>query len=164
MKTRGSLPGFLLSFVVVFTCLQIAYLEAGRVADYWLVERATVAVAAKLFSVVDPSADVQAAGTRLVSPQARLSVLRGCEGTELYFLWIAAVLAFPASWRRRAVGLAVGLLAAYGMNQVRLMGLFYVVRDHRPHFELAHGYLAPTLLVILLGFMFWRWTNSAWVQ
>jgi exosortase family protein XrtM len=161
MARERSLTGFVALFALIFSALQFAYLKAGAPADYWLVERATVDASAYLFGIVDPSASVRAEGTRLVSPAARMSVLRGCEGTELYLLWIAAVLAFPSAWLRKAACLVAGLAVAYGLNQARLMALFYVVRDYRQYFELAHGYVAPTLLVLLLGLLFWQWTANA---
>ncbi len=160
MPPRTSLLVFVLLFGAGFSVLQLAFLNAGRSAEYWLVDRATVAVAAFVIGVLDTPARVRAEGPRLISPEARLLVLRGCEGTELYFLWIAGILAFPAPWRYRVAGLLAGILAAFCLNQVRVVGLFYIVRDYRQHFELAHAYVAPTLFVVLLGLMFWRWTAA----
>lgn len=132
---------------------------AGTAFERFLIDTATVGVAAAAIDVVDPAAAVRAVGSRLDSGAARLNVLRGCEGTELYCLWIAAVLAFPATAAARATALVAGLGFAYLLNQARIIGLFYVVRDARPAFELAHGYLAPTLLVVLLALAFWWWAG-----
>jgi exosortase family protein XrtM len=151
---------FLLLFVAIFLALQGALLlSAGTRVERFLIDTATVRVAAGAITLVDPGAGVQAVGSRLDSGTARLNVLRGCEGTELYCLWIAAVLAFPATAGARAKALAAGLAAAYLLNEARIVGLFYVVRDARAAFELAHGYIAPTLLVVLLALGFWWWAG-----
>lgn len=150
----------MLVFVALFVALQGGLLVAsGSAVERFLIDTATVRVAAAAIDRIDPDAGVRAVGSRLDSGAARLNVLRGCEGTELYFLWIAAVLAFPATAAARATALLVGLAFAYLLNQARIIGLFYVVRDARPAFELAHGYLAPTLLVVLLALAFWWWAG-----
>jgi exosortase family protein XrtM len=149
-----------LLFVALFVALQGGLVAAADSAtERFLIDTATVRVAAAAIQSVDPHAGVRAVGSRLDSSAARLNVLRGCEGTELYVLWIAAVLAFPASAAARATALVAGLAFAYLLNQARIIGLFYIVRDARPAFELAHGYLAPSLLVVLLALAFWWWAG-----
>lgn len=153
--TRGAIARFLLVFAGSFMVLQVAYLQAeGTRLERWLIDIGTVRAAAALINGLDPLASVHADGPRLVSPAASLNVLRGCEGTELYFLWIAAVLAFPAPWLTRLGAMSGGLGAAWMLNQLRIVALFSVVRDHRPWFALFHGYVAPALLVLLLGLGF----------
>jgi exosortase/archaeosortase family protein len=149
-------------FAAVFTLLQLALLLAGEAGPQrWLVDVGTVQAAGFIMAWLDPAAGVQAEGHRLVTATARLNVLRGCEGTELYFLWIAAVLAFPARRACRAWGLLGGLALAFGLNQARVIGLFYVVRDYPTAFALTHGYLAPLGLVLILGISFWWWSSQA---
>jgi exosortase/archaeosortase family protein len=152
---RGAIARFLLVFAGSFMVLQVAYLQAeGTRLERWLIDISTVRAAAALINGLDPLASVHADGPRLASPAASLNVLRGCEGTELYSLWIAAVLAFPAPWLTRLGAMAGGLGAAWMLNQLRIVALFSVVRDHRPWFALFHGYVAPALLVLLLGLGF----------
>jgi exosortase/archaeosortase family protein len=87
--------------------------------------------------------------------------LPGCEGTELFVLLIAGVLAFPASWPAKLRGLALGLTLAFALNQLRVIGLYAVVRDHASAFDLVHGFVAPTALVVALGAYFWSWSGRA---
>lgn len=152
---RGAITRFLLVFAGTFVVLQMAYLEAaGSRLERWLIDAGTVRPAAAIINVLDPLASVRADGPRIASAEAGLNVLRGCEGTELYFLWTAAVLAFPAPWIHRLWALSAGLGVAWMLNQLRIISLFHVVRDHRQWFGLLHGYIAPALLVLLLGLGF----------
>jgi exosortase family protein XrtM len=91
----------------------------------------------------------------------RLNILPGCEGTELFFLLIAGVIAFPATWRAKLAGLALGLPLVFALNVVRVAGLYVTVRDFPAQFELVHGYVAPTAFVALLGVFFLVWSAHA---
>jgi exosortase family protein XrtM len=153
---------FVGTLIGTFTLLQVGYLALDEAfTRAWVVDFGTVRPAVAFMGWLDPSADVIAQGHRMVGPTARLNVLRGCEGTELYFLWIAAVLALPATWTWRVAGMAGGVFLAFVLNQARVIGLFYVVRDQPGFFPLAHGYLAPGLLVVLLGLAYWQWSARA---
>jgi len=92
------------------------------------------------------------------SARVQLNILPGCEGTELFFLLIAGIVAFPAPWSARLVGLAIGLPLVFALNVVRVASLYITVRDFPTWFELVHGYIAPTAFVALLGLFFLVWT------
>src|SRR5262249_41466915 len=97
---------------------------------------------------------------RIASSRVTLNILPGCEGTEVFLLLIAGVLAFPAGLPHRVSGLALGLPLAFAMNQVRIAALYAVVRDRADLFNLVHGYLGPAALVICLGAFYWLWTGT----
>src|SRR5262245_47539758 len=48
-----------------------------------------------------------------------------CTGVEVIGLFVAAVLAFPARWKARARGLALGVPALAALNGVRVLTLVY---------------------------------------
>lgn len=146
-------------FVAVFATLQLGMLKTeGTAIERMLIDRATVGVAAAFTAVVFPHDQVRAEGSSLVSSRVRLNVLHGCEGTDLLFLVIAGTLAFPASWRSRLLALAGGAVLAYSLNQLRILALYYTIRDARDCFELMHAYLAPTVLIVAIALFFWAWT------
>ena len=55
-----------------------------------------------------------------------VSIEAGCNGIEAAIILIAAMLAFPAPWKHRAIGILAGLLAVQAMNTVRVISLFYL--------------------------------------
>src|SRR5262249_31648104 len=108
-----------------------------------------------------PEDGVTVSGNEVRSARVRLNILRGCEGTEVFFLFLAGVLAFPGRPRAKALGLAVGLRVVFARNQVRIAALYFTVRDFPEQFALVHGYVAPPALVACVGVMFWLWTARA---
>jgi exosortase family protein XrtM len=111
--------------------------------------------------LADPGERVIAEGHRLVSPWARLNVLNGCEGTETLLLLVAAFLVFPARLRHKLQGLLGGSLLIYTLNQTRIVGLYYALRHDRDSFQLLHGVLAPTLIILAASLFFLVWAKQA---
>ncbi len=83
----------------------------------------------------------------------------GCNGVNVTILLWSAVLAFPASWRMRALGLAAGSLAIQLLNVVRFISLFYIGQYSATWFEFAHGYLWEPLLMLDPMVVFWLWVG-----
>ena len=110
-----------------------------------------------------PLEPVSALHNHLQSPRADLEIVRGCDGAGALFLLLAAILAFPASIKRKVIGLVLGALLMYCLNLVRLIGLYFLVAYHNGWFLLVHTYLAPTLLVVLacLFFAWWAFGSTS---
>lgn len=92
-----------------------------------------------------------------------VSVEAGCNGIEAGIILIAAVLAFPASWSQRALGIAVGLATMQALNLIRIVSLFYIGQWNRTVFEWAHLYIWQALIMldVLLVFLLWmRWLSA----
>ena len=157
MPDRSRGYRFLAIFVAIFAALQLAAVTSRHYVGDWLVAWPAQFTLRALYAedgiVVDEN--------RIESQRVRLNILPGCEGTELFVLLVAGVLAFPAPWRAKLRGLALGLPLAFALNQLRVVGLYAVVRDHGSSFDLVHGYLAPTALVVALGAYFWLWSARA---
>ena len=89
-----------------------------------------------------------------------VSIEAGCNGVEASIVLVAAMLAYPASWRERLLGLAGGVLTVQVLNLLRIITLFYLGQWHRTLFEWAHLYAWQALIMldVLLVFLFWlRW-------
>lgn len=105
---------------------------------------------------------VAIAGTELRSGAFAVNIENGCNGVETALLFCSAVLAFPAAWRRRLVGLFVGFLAIQAVNLVRVVTLFWVGL-HRPAlFHSSHTVLWQSVVVLfgVLLFLFWAARES----
>lgn len=104
------------------------------------------------------------AGTRTIatvitSPRFSVNIRNGCNGLEASFLFAAAVLAFPAKWKTRFWGLAVGLLAIQVVNIVRIVALF-VVGIHWPSlFDKTHAVVAPAFVILAGVMLFLIWAD-----
>src|SRR5450759_4255611 len=68
-----------------------------------------------------------------------------------------AMLAFPAPWKHRVIGVLAGLLAVQALNIVRVISLFYLGQWNMQVFEWAHLYLWQMLIMldVLIVWLIW---------
>jgi len=153
---------FIALFLGIFAIFSFAWSGTrGSVVERLVIDQTTVAAGAWIIDRISPEEGVRAEGPRLISPKVRLSVLNGCEGTESILLFAAAVLAFPAPWRKKPAGLLLGLVWVFLLNQVRIVSLFFILR-HRPQwFEAMHGTIAPIFIILAGSIVFSLWLNWA---
>jgi exosortase/archaeosortase family protein len=146
-------------FLALFAGLQFAYTSAwqGKL-ERFVIEELTVRPVAALLNAMDPHLGVQAHGSRLAAPGGGLNVLGGCEGTDVALLLCSAFMAARIGWRARCLGLVIGLLWVFALNQARIIALFHAYRWHPPAFEILHGSLLPLGMVLLAAAFFLRWT------
>jgi exosortase H (IPTLxxWG-CTERM-specific) len=83
----------------------------------------------------------------------------GCNAVNVTILLWSAMLAFPASFKMRAAGLAAGTALIQAANIVRFISLFYLGQYSRPWFDFAHAYLWESLLVLDTLVVFWIWVS-----
>jgi exosortase H (IPTLxxWG-CTERM-specific) len=85
----------------------------------------------------------------------------GCNAVNVTILLWSAILAFPAAWRLKALGLLAGSLLIQALNLVRFISLFYIGQYSMTWFDFAHGYLWESLLVLDTMMVFCLWANRA---
>lgn len=118
-------------------------------------------------AVIRPfDADVAVMGKVLQSTKNgfAISIEAGCNGIEAGILLIAAICAFPAPWRHRAIGLAFGLASVQALNVVRVVSLFYLGQWSLSAFQWAHLYAWQALIMldVLAVWLVWiRWLPRA---
>jgi exosortase H (IPTLxxWG-CTERM-specific) len=115
------------------------------------------AISADLVKVFDPG--VVADGKVLQSARNgfAVSIEAGCNGVEASIVLVAAMLAFPAPWKRKLVGLAAGIVAVQGLNVIRVISLFYLGQWSIDAFEFAHQYVWQALIMldVLVVWLLW---------
>jgi exosortase/archaeosortase family protein len=98
-------------------------------------------------------------GVTIQSERFSFVIKRGCDATEPVWLLASAVLAFPAPFRRKLVGILAGTLLLLGINQLRVVCLFFVGRDLPRFYEPLHLTVFPAVF-LLLALVLW----VGWVQ
>jgi exosortase/archaeosortase family protein len=158
----------LLAFVLLFTAMYVALSQAwAEGLSRWIIDLATVEPAAWIARNLTGQADILAAGSRLISPRASINVANGCEGPDVLMLLASALLAAPAPWRDKLLGLGAGTAFVFALNQARVLALYFALRDHRAWFGPLHGLIAPLAVVSLVAafFLAWvRWTTRTPVR
>jgi len=77
-----------------------------------------------------------------------VSIEAGCNGVEATIVLMAAVIAYPASWRARIIAICLGFLAIQVLNLARIISLFYLGNWNMQFFEWIHLYLWPALIML----------------
>ena len=77
-----------------------------------------------------------------------VSIEAGCNGVEAAIVLIAAIIAFPASWRDRLLAIGLGFLAIQVINLIRIISLFYLGNWNMDVFSWIHLYLWPALIML----------------
>jgi exosortase H (IPTLxxWG-CTERM-specific) len=103
--------------------------------------------------------EVVRSGTVLRSPRFAVNIRNGCNGVEAMLIFLSAVLAFPAPWKSRLLGLALGILAIQVVNLIRVVSLFLTGVYFPKIFDSSHTVIWQTI-VILFGVLLWIfWAN-----
>jgi len=105
--------------------------------------------------------DITVSGCDVRSPRFAVTIYNGCNGLITSLIFISGVLAFPASWRSKAVGVVAGLLAIQVINLIRIVALYYTGVFFPSWFDEAHIVVWQSL-VILAGVVLWIvWARAA---
>jgi len=149
---------FLILFVVLlgggFTLISINWVNDHVIEPFTAGIARTSGVALNLLGQ-----HVTMAGTAIHSPRFSVNIRNGCNGVEAMLIFLAAVLAFPASWKSRLTGLALGILAIQVVNLVRVVALFLTGVYFPKIFDASHTVIWQTI-VILFGVLLWIfWAN-----
>ena len=102
---------------------------------------------------------VTVVGTEIRSAGFGVDIENGCNGVETALLFCAAVLAFPASWRARGMGLVLGFLAIQAINLIRVVSLFWIGRHHPVLFSSAHTVIWQSAVVLAGVLLFLLWAS-----
>jgi exosortase family protein XrtM len=121
--------------------------------------RACARSAGTLLALVDPSVRVEGV---LIQGRFPLRIVRSCDAAEPLVLLVAAIVAFPSSWRRRLAGAGLGAALLFAVNAVRIASLYLIGVAHPGLFDLAHLDVWPVMLVVVAAVIFFAW--ASWSQ
>lgn len=143
----------MLRFVLVFTLVLVGLfsLEMQTAVQQAVIEPFTGLLAKISAGLILPFDDSVAAYGKVLQFRDNsfaVSIEAGCNGVEASIVLIAAVLAFPATWRARLFAIALGFLAIQVLNIARIVSLFYLGRWNLDIFSWVHLYLWPTLIML----------------
>ena len=148
---------FLIFFVVMVALFALELLPWGQ---QFLVQPLTAALAdASAFFISAFGRDIAVHGDIIVDRATGFAaqIAAGCNGVEAMILLASAIAAFPAGWRYKLGGIAIGFVAIQLLNLVRIVSLFFLGLWHKEAFEWAHLYIWQALIMLdtLLVWMLW---------
>ena len=149
---------FFILFVVLLAVL--FGLQLTPWAQDWFVLPWTSALASMSTSIVtlfDGNIVADGKIMRSTTSGFAVSIEAGCNGVEATLVLLAAMLAFPAPWKHKAIGLVIGILAVQLLNVMRVISLFYLGQWNYDAFEFAHLYVWQALIMldVLVVWLIW---------
>jgi exosortase H (IPTLxxWG-CTERM-specific) len=151
---RRFLPIFFGVQLGLFALVQVALVKQYLVLPWTGLLARTCASIVTLFD-----ANAAAMGKVLWNPATGqgVSIEPGCNGVEAYIILVAAIAAFPSTWRDRLWGLVLGFSAIQGINVLRVISLFYLGQWSEAAFHLFHTYLWQGLIMldVLVFWLVW---------
>jgi len=149
---------FFILFVIILAVL--FGLELTPWAENWFVDPWTEVLArisTWLVTLFDGQVEATGKVMRSLSNGFGVSIERGCNGIEATIVLVAAMLAFPAPWKNKIIGILSGFVAVQALNIVRVISLFYLGQWSPKAFEWAHLYVWQALIMldVLIVFLIW---------
>jgi len=83
------------------------------------------------------------------SAQFAITVRRGCDAIEPSWFFCAALLAFPASWSHKALGILGGAMLLQALNLLRIVSLYFIGLHYPRMFNTAHVEIWPAMFIIV---------------
>ena len=151
-------------FIVIFLILLAAFEFSLLidVVDQHVVRPFTSSIASVATTIIrcnEPGVRVN--GTMISAPCFAIDIRNGCNGLEATFFIIAAVIAFPATWGKRAIGVVAGAILIEAANLIRVVTLFHIGCRHRAWFETFHLAVWQTVIFALAAGFFIVWSRRS---
>ncbi|MBW2275269.1 MAG: exosortase H [Deltaproteobacteria bacterium] len=86
-----------------------------------------------------------------------VKIIEECTGLYEVVIFAAAVLAFPTTWLKRAIGLLMGVPLLYFFNVLRIAVLIVVGRYWPEYFDFMHLYFWQATLILMITSVWLLW-------
>lgn len=151
-----SLRRFALTYLALMSAfiILIGYQPILKLIDVnGIYTQAIVAITASILSFLGIASASHGSVIELIS--ISLDIKFGCNGLEAVMIYAVAVIAFPASWKKKIFGIVAGFVVIQIVNILRIVGLAYSALYVRNLFEYIHIYIAQGMMIaICLGVFF----------
>lgn len=124
-----------------------------------LYTKGVVILTSKILEVLTIPSTYQ--GSVINLPSIALDVRFGCNGLEAVMIYSVAVIAFPASWKDKLMGILGGFLVIQVINILRISSLAYSAIHFKDLFEYIHIYIAQGMMIAVSLGVFFIYLNYA---
>lgn len=84
-----------------------------------------------------------------------------CNGLKPIFLFLSALLAYPASLKIKLQWLLYAIFFLQFLNILRIVILTWVLRYHLNNYDLIHDCISPFIMIYIALYFFYIYTNKA---
>lgn len=148
---------FFTKFLLAVIILQLGvFLLQSNLYFSQLIQGAITSVVSFFYSMIDHT--ILTEGNLLIHQNSPnfLIVDNSCTGLMLIASVCSAIIAFDYSWQIKIKMIAIGVLILQSENIIRIMHLFYIVKQENNNFEFFHLYVWQvinfvTALLVIVG-------------
>lgn len=155
-KSQLSIGRFALTYLILMGAffLLIGLKPIQDIIDLnGLYSKGVVLLTSKILELLGISSTYQ--GSVIKLPSIALDVRFGCNGLEAVMIYAVAVIAFPAPWKNKLIGIVGGFVVIQVINILRIASLAYSAIHFKSLFEYIHIYVAQGLMIaVSLGIFF----------
>ncbi|HSP14577.1 MAG TPA: exosortase H [Thermoanaerobaculia bacterium] len=143
---------FIVTFLILLAAFEFSLLI--ETVDRKVILPFTNSIAVASASIIRTAeGGVRVSGTTISAPCFAVDIKNGCNGVEATLFVLAAVLAFPATWMKKIIGVILGGLIIQAANLIRVVTLFLIGCRHRAWFDTFHLAIWQTAIFgIAVGF------------
>lgn len=102
---------------------------------------------------------VERTGTMIRNPRFAVNIKNGCNGVEAMVILLAAIVAFPATWKARGIGLVLGTVVIQVVNLIRVVALFLTGAYFPKLFDSSHTVIWQTIVILSAVLLWMYWAN-----
>src|SRR6267378_2394751 len=158
-KERG------IHFAVVFTVLAVAVFLAYReeFLGRWLEDLTALTASASFWTLERMGIGVEQKGT-VISHAGGFAyeIYYRCTGFLPGCCLAVSILAYPGNWRRKLIGLALGIPLVFLLNLLRLVHLFVIGVASPEWFDFAHRYAWEGAMILAVVGLWLAWRGWVW--
>ncbi len=142
----------IVSLIAFFVLLSFNWVEVHFSTPY----TNFVAAASRLFLRL-LGIEARGNGCLITSPRFTVNLLNVCNGIEATAIFFATILGFPATWKNKLAGLALGYPVIFLVNIIRIAALFIIGFKIPGIFDSVHYYYAQAVVILVtIGvWLFW---------
>jgi len=86
-----------------------------------------------------------------------LNVFEGCNGVNVFIVFLAFVLAFGGSLKKMLWFIPLGIVVIHIFNLLRILLLYVLSSNHSTYFYYFHKYFFTAVIYLAVFFLWWLW-------
>ncbi|KWT94230.1 archaeosortase/exosortase family protein [Candidatus Magnetominusculus xianensis] len=149
-RVKRLLLVYILFMLIVYNIVHLKIIKDENISE--LLTKLIVIQSTKALSLINMKTTYTGSNISIylktvAAPHFVMDVQFGCNGMEAMLIYISAVAAFPASWKRKLLGMASGVILIHVGNVLRIVLLGFIGINHRWLFSYFHVYIFQGMMI-----------------
>ena len=162
LRQTLSIKRFAITYLVLMSLffLLIAWKPIQNVIDLnGLYTKAIVFITAKILEIMGMLCTSQ--GSVITISGTSLDIKFGCNGLEAVMIYSVGIISFPATWKKKFLGIVAGFIVIQIINIIRIVVLAYSSIYFKTLFEYIHIYIAQGMMIAIALGIYLLWIGYA---